>query len=80
MAVNVEKLMLEHVKRFQSTLDRVEAKVGDLTVRVGNLETGQAVIVQHLAHFSAAHATQQLAVDHINDRLDRIERRLELAS
>jgi tetrahydromethanopterin S-methyltransferase subunit G len=38
------------------------------------------VIVQHLAHFSAADAVQQVAIDHINGRLDRIERRLELAN
>jgi tetrahydromethanopterin S-methyltransferase subunit G len=38
------------------------------------------MIMQHLAHFSAANAAQQVAIDRINDRLDRIERRLELTS
>jgi hypothetical protein len=79
MTENVENLMLEHMKRFQATLDRVEAKISDLTVRMANVESGQASIIQHLGHLAAADAAQQLAIDHINVRLDRIERRLELA-
>ncbi len=79
MIENVENLMLEHMKRFQATLDRVETKIGDLTVRMSNVESGQASIIQHLGHLAAADAAQQLAIDHINTRLDRIERRLELA-
>lgn len=79
MTENVESLMLEHMKRFQATLDRVERKMGELTGRVANLESGQASIIQHLGHLAAADAAQQLAIDNINDRLDRIERRLELA-
>lgn len=79
MTENVENLMLEHMKRFQATLDRVERKMGELTGRVANLESGQASIIQHLGHLAAAYAVQQLAIDNINDRLDRIERRLELA-
>jgi hypothetical protein len=35
--------------------------------------------MQHLAHFSAADAAQQVAIDRISGRLDRIERRLELS-
>jgi chromosome segregation ATPase len=80
MASNVENLMLEHLKRFQASLDRVENKISELTSRPANLEAGQASIIQHLANFTASNATQQLAIDHINERLDRIERRLELAS
>ena len=70
--------MLEHLKRFQATLERIERKLGEHTGRLANLEGGQAAIIQHLAHLSAADAAQQLASDHLADRLDRIERRLEL--
>ena len=79
MSDQVENLMLEHLKRFQATLDRIERKVEDLTRRVSNLEVGQASIIQHLGHLAAADAQQQLSVDGVNQRLDRIERRLELA-
>ena len=76
----VENLMLEHRKRFQATLDRIERKVNEHTGRLANLEGGQAAIIQHLAHLSAADAAQQLTSDHMGDRLDRIERRLELTN
>jgi hypothetical protein len=78
MTENVENLLLEHMKRFQATLDRIERKLGEHTARLANLEGGLAAIVQHLAHLSAADAAQQLAYDNLASRLDRIERRLEL--
>ena len=80
MTENVENLIFEHLKRFQATLERVERKLEEATIRIANLESGQAAIMQHLAHFSAMHAAQQLTIDNINSRLDRIERRLELAN
>ncbi len=78
MADTVENLMLEHLKRFQATLERVEHKVGELAIRTGNVEIGLAAVVQHLAHFAAAQASQGVELDHVRERLDRIERRLEL--
>ena len=80
MTDNVENLMLEHLKRFQGTLDRMERKLDDITVRVSNLESSVASVMQHLANLTAADAAQQLSIDNINRRLDRIERRLELAN
>lgn len=80
MVETVENLMLEHLKRFQASLDRVERKISELTTRAANLESGQAAIMQHLTHLAAADAAQQVSIDTIGDRLDRIERRLDLAS
>jgi uncharacterized coiled-coil protein SlyX len=79
MSGNVENLLLEHLKRFQATLERVERKVDELTGRVGNLEGSLASVMQHLGHLAAADAAQQLAIDNVSLRLDRIERRLELS-
>jgi uncharacterized coiled-coil protein SlyX len=80
MSETVENLMLEHLKRFQATLERVERKQDELIRRVANLEGAVASIMQHLAHLSAADAAQQISIDTISARLDRIEQRLELAS
>ncbi len=71
-------LVLEHLRRFQAGQDRIEHKLGELTGRIANLEAGQASIIQHLGHLASADAQQQLAADRANERLDRIERRLEL--
>ena len=78
MTENVEHPLLEHLKRFQATLERLERKVDDLTVRASSLGGAMASIMQHLADHSATYAQQQVAIDNVNRRLDRIERRLEL--
>ena len=79
MSDNIENLLLEHLKRFQAGQDRIERKIDELTRRISNLEGGQASIIQHLGHLAAADAQQQLAADGFNQRLERIEHRLELA-
>ena len=79
MAENTENIILEHLKRFQAGQDRIERKLDELTRRISNLEGGQASIIQHLGHLAAADAQQQVASDGFNLRLERIERRLELA-
>ena len=80
MTENVENLILEHLKRFQATLERLERKQDEILNRVANLESSMASIMQHLANLSAADAAQQLSIDNMSRRLDRIERRLELTN
>ncbi len=80
MVDNVESLVLEHLKRFQVTLDRVERRQDEMTGRIANLEGSTASIIRHLGDLASADAAQQLSADNINRRLDRIERRLELSS
>ena len=71
-------LVLEHLKRFQNSQDRIERKLDELIGRVANLEGSLASVIQHLGNLAAAGAQQQLSADHANQRLDRNERRLEL--
>jgi uncharacterized coiled-coil protein SlyX len=78
MTENVENLILEHLKRFQTGQDRIEHELREIKSRLGNLESGQASVIQHLGHLAAADAAQQLSIDHLQDRLGRIERRLEI--
>ncbi len=76
---NVDNLVIEHLKRFQAGQDRIERKLEEVTRRLSNLEAGQASIIQHIGHLASVDAQQQLSVDGFNERLERIERRLELA-
>jgi hypothetical protein len=78
MADHVENLMLEHLKRFQATLDRMDRRLGELTVRQS--ETHAAVLSLRRDQVNDAEVTAHLAIrlDAVADRLDRIERRLEL--
>jgi len=42
MAENVENLLLEHLKRFQATQDRIERKLDEHTTRLGRIEVALA--------------------------------------
>ena len=71
MTNSVEDLVLEHLKRFQATLDRVETKLDDLTVRVASLERHMALVHDDVAALN-------LRMDGFSKRMDRVERGLEL--
>jgi uncharacterized coiled-coil protein SlyX len=79
MTDNIENLILEHLKRFQSGQERIERELKEIKTRLGTLEAGQASIVQHIGHLASSIAGQQVAIDHMSERIDRIEHRLELA-
>ncbi len=79
MADHVENLMLEHLKRFQATLERIEQRLGELTIR--QTETHSAVLGLRRDRVNDAEISAHLQVqlDGVKERLDRIERRLDLA-
>ena len=74
---NIE-LMLEHLKRFQATLERVESKTDELIVRMGHLEVATAATKREIANVEGAHADLSVRLDRVVGRLERVERRLEL--
>ena len=80
MTENIENLLLEHLKRFQAGQDRIERDLKEIKARLSTLESGQASLLQHIGHLASSIASQQVAIDHLSERIDRIEHRLELAS
>jgi predicted trehalose synthase len=79
MTDQTESLMLEHLKRFQATLDRVERKQEETVSRIGHLEVSLAGLRRDIAHGDEIDASGAVRMDRLSERLDRIERRLELA-
>ena len=73
-------LVLEHLKRFQGGQDRIERELKEIKGRMSQLEIGVASIRGDLAHMSGDQARQTLTVDALAERIDRIERRLELSN
>jgi len=47
---------------------------------LANLDAGQASIIQHIGLLASVEAQQQVQTDDFGQRLERIERRLELQS
>jgi hypothetical protein len=73
-----ENLVLTQLRAIGADIADVQGSLGEIKRRLTNVEGGQASIIQHLGHLAAADAQQQLAIDGLNERLVRIERRLEL--
>jgi hypothetical protein len=67
----VENLVLEHLKRFQAQMVRVEEKVDGLATDVRGIK-------QHMAAFLTSEFGQDADIASIKVRLERIERRLDL--
>ncbi|MEO9102371.1 MAG: hypothetical protein ABI212_00120 [Burkholderiaceae bacterium] len=80
MTDEIGNLLLEHMKRFQAELAASRERDKEILSRLANLEVGQGSILQHIGHLASALAVQQIKVDRLSDRIERIEQRLELAS
>ncbi|MFX7858218.1 hypothetical protein ABTK38_21190 [Acinetobacter baumannii] len=78
MTENVENLILEHLKRFQASLERIDRRLEELTIR--QTDTHNAVLALRRDQVNDAEivAHLQVQLDGMRSRLDRIERRLEL--
>jgi len=71
MAAHIDNLVLEHLKRIQAELSGLRESNKHIVSRLGHIETT-------LADHTVRWAEQSVRLDHVVERLDRIERRLEL--
>ena len=79
MPETVENHLLEHLKRFQASQDRIEHKLDDVVARVGELDVGIAALRRHCAHADENAAALSVRLGRVSERLNGIERRLELS-
>lgn len=75
---SIENLILEHMKRFQADLGAARERDSEMLTRLGRLEVAIAGLRRDIAHFDEGAVEQSLRVDRLAERVDRIERRLEL--
>jgi hypothetical protein len=66
-----DNIVLEHLRHVRQQLQRLDEKVDTVILRLG-------IIEGHVANFHVSEAPQTVEIDRIKQRLDRIERRLEL--
>ena len=78
MAENFENLVLEHLRALRAGQDRIESELRDLKERVSAVETGLNGVRRDLVALAEADARLQVTIDRLGDRVDRIEKRLEL--
>lgn len=80
MTDNVENLVLEHLRHIRNRIDRVADTVDDIKSRLTSLEITTAAIRRDLAHMYGDIVEQHVRVDQLTARIERIERRLDLAN
>lgn len=80
MTENVENLLLEHMKRFQATLERIERDLRELKTRQNDTHTAVLGLRRDQVNDAEVTAHLQAQFDLFRDRLDRIEKRLELSN
>ena len=68
---NIENLTLLFMRRLDQRLDRMESDIGDIKLRVTATE-------EHLASIMMSVAGLNSRMDKIDNRLSRVERRLDL--
>jgi chromosome segregation ATPase len=78
MAEKVDNLMLEHLKKIQGEQSASRERDRELMTRLGQIETMIARIGRDNAHAFEEQIEDRHALDSIKDRVERIERRLEL--
>lgn len=66
-----DNLVLEHLRAIRGTLDRHGDELREIKERIGILETG-------VGNLGAQYASLSTRLDRLDDRIARIERRLDL--
>lgn len=79
MSDQPDTLVLVYLRRIDARLERMEDDLKDVKRRLTALEESQARMHQDIAAIRGDYAGLPLRMDRFDDRLARIERRLDLA-
>jgi predicted nucleic acid-binding Zn-ribbon protein len=74
-----DNLVLEHLRHIRWRVDTLHEDMSDVKQRLTSLERSVARILGETAGLYSDQASQQATIDRLTDRIERIERRLELS-
>lgn len=78
MAENIENLILEHLKRIQTEQASARERDHEILARLSHIESGLARIARDESTNYSEIIENRHIVDKLKERLERIERRLEI--
>ncbi len=78
MAETVDNLVLEHLKKIQGEQSASRERDSEILSRLAHIETSVARLARDGADNFAEVIADRHAVDKLKERIERIERRLEL--
>ena len=77
---NVDNIILEHLRHIRGRVDQVADDMTDLKHRMSSLEHSMVAVKREVASGDETDARQQISLDKLVERIDRIERRLEISN
>jgi archaellum component FlaC len=77
---NIENLVLEHLKKMQAEMTGIRQDTAEIKSRLGSIESGIGRIAQGEASNYAEIIENRHMFDRLAERVERLEKRLELAS
>lgn len=84
MSENVESLILEHLRHLRNEIAGLRSEMHeefrDVKLRLGSVETIVVSLRRDAADQMGDVVRQQLRIDQLTERMERLERRLDLAS
>jgi outer membrane murein-binding lipoprotein Lpp len=75
----MDNLVLEHLRHIRGKIDKVAEDMDDIKARISSLENSMVSVKREVNHGDEVDARQQVSLDKIIRRLERIESRLEIA-
>ena len=78
MTDNVENENFEHLRHSRGRVDRIAEDMTDVKLRLSSIESAMVLVKREVSSGDETDARQQLSLDRLADRIDRIERRLDL--
>ena len=76
---NIESLVLEHLRHIRGKVDQISEDIDDLKARMSSLESSMVTVKREVNNGEDVDARQQVSLDKILRRIERLEARLEIA-
>ena len=76
----VNNIIIEHLRHMRGKIDKIADDVTELKHRLATVEATQATVLQHIGHLASSIAQQQVSIDRLSERVDKLEMRLDIAS
>jgi chromosome segregation ATPase len=76
--MSTDNLIIEHLRAIRTEIASVKSDTTDTRQRVGSVETSIIDMRRNVVHLFEDMAHQQLTMDKLLDRVQRIEKRLDL--
>jgi archaellum component FlaC len=79
MTESVALLIIEHPRHILGRVDQIAEDMSDIKRRMTSIETAMALVKRGVAAGDDTDARQQTSIDRLMQRIERIEKRLDLS-